>query len=62
VNASGEVVKQKRVSAPSTSIPMKGYRNGKAPATFLVGRNAWMSPISESDASSSDAQASHSMR
>jgi len=27
-NASGEVVKQKRVSAPATSIPMKGYKNG----------------------------------
>ena len=32
------------------------------PATFLRGRNAWMSPISASDASSSDAQACHSMR
>ena len=61
-NASGDVVKQKRVSAPLTWIPMKGYMNGKAPATFRVGLNAWMRPISVSEASSSDAQDSHSMR
>ena len=61
-NASGEVVRQKRVSPPSTWIPMKGYRNGKAPATFRLGRSAWISPISVSDASSSDAQVCHSSR
>ena len=41
---------------------MKGYRNGNAPATFRPGRNAWMSPISVSEASSSEAQVCHSMR
>jgi len=61
-NASGDVVKQKRVSAPLTWIPMKGYMNGKAPATFRCGRNAWMRPSSVSDASSSDAQDCHSIR
>jgi hypothetical protein len=62
MKASGEVVRQKRVSGPSTWIPTKGYRKGKAPATFLTGRSSWMRRISVSDASSSDPQACHSMQ
>jgi hypothetical protein len=50
MKASGEVVRQKRVSSPSTWIPTKGYRKGKAPATFLTGRSSWMRRISVSDA------------
>jgi hypothetical protein len=41
---------------------MKGYRNEKAPATFRFGRNAWMASISASEASSSDARTSQSIR
>jgi hypothetical protein len=60
--ASGEVVRQKRVSGPSTWIPMNGYRNEKAAAILRLGRSVWMRPTSVSDASSSEAQTCQSMR
>ena len=52
-NRSGEVVKQKYVSAPSARTPRYGYRNGNALATLSRGESAWISRTSRSDAASS---------